>query len=47
MEVWEDSQGKVWVSYNSPECLRERHGIPQKLLQNNSSSRNVAAKAAE
>ncbi len=34
MEIWEDSQGKVWVSYNSPECLRERHGIPQELLQN-------------
>src|SRR5882762_4989560 len=32
--VWEDSQGKVWVSYNSPEYLKERHGLPQELLQN-------------
>ena len=26
--VWEDVQGKVWVSYNSPAYLQERHGIP-------------------
>ena len=26
--VWEDDQGKVWVSYNSPEYLAERHGLP-------------------
>jgi uncharacterized protein (DUF302 family) len=32
--VWEDAQGKVWVSYNSPEYLKERHGLPQELLQN-------------
>src|SRR3984893_1244155 len=23
--VWEDAQAKVWVSYNSPEYLRQRH----------------------
>jgi hypothetical protein len=27
--VWEDEQGKVWISYNSPDYLRERHGFPQ------------------
>ena len=27
--VWEDDQGKVWVSYNSPEYLAERHGLPR------------------
>jgi|SRR5271167_2822512 len=27
--VWEDSHGKVWVSYNSPPYLQERHGVPQ------------------
>jgi hypothetical protein len=32
--VWEDSQGKVWLSYNSPAYLQERHGLPQDLLQN-------------
>jgi len=45
--IWEDSQGKVWVSYNSPEYLRERHGIPQDLLQNIAVVETLAAKAAE
>ena len=45
--IWEDSQGKVWVSYNNPEYLRERHGIPQELLQNIAVVETLAAKAAE
>src|SRR5260221_11717044 len=32
--VWEDAQGKVWVSYNSPEYLQERHGIAPELAPN-------------
>jgi uncharacterized protein (DUF302 family) len=32
--IWEDSGGKVWVSYNSPTYLGERHGLPQELLPN-------------
>jgi uncharacterized protein (DUF302 family) len=32
--IWEDGQGKVWVSYNSPEYLAERHGLPSNLLPN-------------
>src|SRR6202030_2998180 len=45
--VWEDAQGKVWVSYNSPEYLRERHGLPQDLLQNIVVAETLAAKASE
>lgn len=45
--VWEDRQGKVWVSYNSPDYLRERHGLPQDLLQNIAVTETLAAKAAE
>ena len=45
--VWEDGQGKVWVSYNSPDYLRERHGLPQDLLQNIAVVETLAAKAAE
>jgi uncharacterized protein (DUF302 family) len=26
--------GQVWVSYNSPEYLRDRHNIPDDLLKN-------------
>jgi len=44
--VWEDSQGKVWVSYNSPDYLEERHGLSQKLLQNIAVVETLAAKAA-
>jgi uncharacterized protein (DUF302 family) len=32
--VWQDEEGKVWPSYNSPEYLKERHAIPENLLQN-------------
>lgn len=45
--VWEDGQGKVWVSYNSSEYLRDRHGLPQDLLQNIAGVETLAAKAAD
>ena len=45
--VWEDSQGKVWISYNSPEYLGQRHGILQNLLQNIAVVEALAAKAGE
>ena len=32
--IWEDGGGKVWVSYNTPEYLKQRHGIPDELLKN-------------
>jgi uncharacterized protein (DUF302 family) len=32
--VWEDADGKVWVSYNSPEYLKARHNIPDELVKN-------------
>jgi len=45
--VWEDGQGKVWVSYDSPEYLKERHGLPQELLANIAIVETLAAKAGE
>jgi uncharacterized protein (DUF302 family)/uncharacterized membrane protein YidH (DUF202 family) len=45
--IWEDNQGKVWVSYNSSEYLKERHGLPQDLLQNIAVVETLAAKAGE
>jgi uncharacterized protein (DUF302 family) len=45
--VWEDSSGKVWVSYNSPDYLQERHDVPDELMQNISLVETLAAKAAE
>jgi uncharacterized protein (DUF302 family) len=32
--VWEDAGGKVWVSYNSAEYLKQRHNIPDDLVKN-------------
>ena len=31
--IWEDAQEKVWVTYNSPIYLQERHNLPPDLLQ--------------
>jgi uncharacterized protein (DUF302 family)/uncharacterized membrane protein YidH (DUF202 family) len=45
--VWQDEQGKVWISYNSPDYLRERHGLPQDLLQNIAVAETLAIKAGE
>jgi uncharacterized protein (DUF302 family) len=32
--VWEDADGQVWLSHNSPDYLRRRHDIPDELLKN-------------
>jgi len=32
--VWEDAAGKVWVSYNSAEYLKQRHNIRDELVKN-------------
>jgi uncharacterized protein (DUF302 family)/uncharacterized membrane protein YidH (DUF202 family) len=45
--VWQDKSGQVWVSYNSPAFLQERHNIPQDLLPNIAVVETLAAKAAE
>jgi uncharacterized protein (DUF302 family) len=45
--VWEDAQGKVWLSYNSPEYLEQRHSLPHDLLQNIAVVAPLAASAAQ
>ena len=45
--VGEDGHGKVWVSYNSPEYLMERHGFPAELLKNIAAVEAIANAAAE
>jgi uncharacterized protein (DUF302 family) len=45
--IWEDVKGKVWVTYNSPAYLRERHNIPAELLPNVSVVEALAKNAAE
>jgi uncharacterized protein (DUF302 family) len=45
--VSEDEQGKVWISYNSPEYLQQRHGIPNELLKNIAGVGTLVAKSVE
>ena len=45
--VAENSEGKVWISYNSAEYLKERHGLPENLLQNIAVVQALAAAAGE
>jgi uncharacterized protein (DUF302 family) len=45
--VWEDAKGKVWLSYNSPEYLAKRHGLPQDLVKNIAVVATLAEKAGE
>jgi uncharacterized protein (DUF302 family) len=45
--IWEDEEGKAWASYNSPDYLKERHGLPEELLQNIAVAETLAAKAGE
>jgi uncharacterized protein (DUF302 family) len=45
--VWTDANGKVWVTYNSPEYLQQRHNLPAELLPSIAVVEGLAAKAAE
>jgi uncharacterized protein (DUF302 family) len=43
--VWEDTDGKVWLSYNTPVYLKERHALPENLLQNIAGIGQICAEA--
>jgi uncharacterized protein (DUF302 family) len=45
--IREDESGQVRVSYNSPEYLKERHGVPDELLQNIAVVETLARDAAQ
>ncbi len=45
--VWEDAQGKAWLSYNSLTYLKERHAVPQALLPNIAVVETLARAAGE
>jgi uncharacterized protein (DUF302 family) len=32
--AWQDEDGNVWLSYNSPDYLRSRHQLPDDLMRN-------------
>jgi uncharacterized protein (DUF302 family) len=43
--VAEGADGKVSVTYNSPEYLQERHGVPAELIKNLTGAGVLIAKA--
>jgi len=45
--VAEDERAKVWVTYNSPEYLQQRHGVPEDLIRNIAVVGALVAKAVE
>jgi uncharacterized protein (DUF302 family) len=45
--VAQDEGGKVWISYNSPEYLQQRHGVPEDLIKNIADVGALIAKAVE
>jgi len=45
--VAEDPAGKVSVTYNDPEYLRVRHGVPEELIKNLAGAGAVIGKAVE
>ena len=44
---WQDAEGKVWLTYNDPVYLQQRHGIPAELLPNIAGVAGLFAKAVE
>jgi uncharacterized protein (DUF302 family) len=45
--VAEDADGKVSVTYNDPEYLRQRHGFPTEMIKNLAGAGALIAKAVE
>ena len=45
--IWENAEGEVWISYNSPQYLQHRHGVPAELMKNISVVEALAARAGQ
>ena len=45
--VAENAAGEVWVTYNSPGYLEQRHGVPAELIKNIAGAGGLIAKAVE
>ncbi|HTV66169.1 MAG TPA: DUF302 domain-containing protein [Bryocella sp.] len=44
---WQDAEGNVWLTYNDPAYLQQRHGIPAELVPNIAGVSGLFAKAVE
>jgi uncharacterized protein (DUF302 family) len=45
--ISEDESGKVWITYNTPEYLQQRHAVPENLVKNISGVAALVEKAVE
>jgi uncharacterized protein (DUF302 family) len=45
--VWQDAQGKTWLSYNDPKYLQDRHHLPPELVQSLGIAAVLADQAAQ
>jgi uncharacterized protein (DUF302 family) len=45
--VAEDETGKVWLTYNDAEYLKQRHGVPEDLIKNLAGAGPLMQKAVE
>ena len=45
--VAEDENGKVWLTYNSPDYLQQRHGVAANLMKNLAGAGPLMEKAVE
>jgi uncharacterized protein (DUF302 family) len=45
--IAEDEHGKVSITYNSPDYLKQRHGVPDDLIKNLAGAGAVIEKAVE
>jgi|SRR5665213_1268310 len=45
--IWEDVSGQVWISYNAPAYLQQRHSLPEDLLKNLAAMHVLAEIAAK
>jgi uncharacterized protein (DUF302 family) len=45
--VWEDAGGKVWLTYNSVEFIRQRYNLTPELAANIAVIDTIAARASE
>jgi uncharacterized protein (DUF302 family) len=45
--AWEDEEGAVWVSSNTPEYIQARHALAPELIAKIAGAKGLIAKAAE
>ena len=45
--AWEDERGRVWLSFNAPEYLQQRHGFSADLLKNIAGASALIQQAVE